>query len=66
MELNEDDYTLCDCCGSYAQSTADDDGEGNPLGHVQCEQCSRIAELESKLEAEAKRADACEQMYRDG
>lgn len=44
---DDDDYTLCDCCGSYAESTADDDGEGNPLGHVQCAQCSRIAELEA-------------------
>jgi hypothetical protein len=47
---NLDDYALCDCCGSYANDTTDADGEGHPLGHVQCGNCSRIAELETELE----------------
>jgi hypothetical protein len=46
---NLDDYALCDCCGSYATSTSSDDARGNPLGHRQCAQCSRIAELETEL-----------------
>lgn len=43
------EYSLCDCCGNLSMDTADDDGEGNPLGHVQCEQCSRMASLEHRL-----------------
>jgi hypothetical protein len=60
-----DDMQPCDCCGNYSASTADTDDEGNPLGHVQCAQCSRIAELESRLDAAEKLTEAVRQAWRD-
>lgn len=44
-----DDYSLCDCCDSYSTDTSDTDADGNPLGHVQCGQCSEIAALEQRI-----------------
>lgn len=55
--IDADEFSLCDCCGSYATSTTDEDGAGNPLGHVQCAQCSRIAELEADRDQWKGRAD---------
>lgn len=54
--VSDERYTLCDCCGSLCEATDDQDAEGNNLGHVQCAQCSRIAELETKLGALQKTA----------
>lgn len=50
-----DEHELCDTCGSLAIDTTDADGDGNPLGHVQCGQCSQIADLEDRLRSAESR-----------
>jgi hypothetical protein len=59
-EAMTDEHELCDTCGSLAIDTTDVDGDGHPLGHVQCGQCSQIADLEHRLRSTESRLDgAC-------
>jgi hypothetical protein len=54
-----DELLPCDCCGNYSASTADTGTDGEPLGHVQCANCTKIATLEESLQNE------CDKTARD-